>query len=66
MLLTWVWDRPCKSRRAPSRPTMIRRIDLAFSDEQGRRLLTVNNIGQGSETPTCGDRGRPSVLVAWP
>ena len=66
MLQTWVWDRPCQSPRPPSRPVRIRRFNLVFSDERGRRLLAVNNIGQGSETGVCGDRGRPSVVKAWP
>jgi hypothetical protein len=66
MLQTWVWKHECRSPRAPTRPARIRRIDLVFSDEQGRRLLAVNNIGQGPETPICGDPGRPSALAAWP
>jgi hypothetical protein len=66
MLQTWVWDRPCQSPRPPSRPIRIRRFNLFFSDERGRQLLAVNNIGQGSEDPTCGDPGQPSVLKAWP
>jgi hypothetical protein len=66
MLQTWVWDHQCRSPRAPSRPARIRRIDLVFSGEQGRRLLTVDNIGQGPETPVCGDRGQLSVVKAWP
>jgi hypothetical protein len=66
MLQTWVWDRPCQSPRPPSRPVWIRRFNLVFSDERGRRLLAVNNIGQGSETGVCGDQGRPSRLAPWP
>jgi hypothetical protein len=66
MLQTWVWDRPCQSPRPPSRPVRIRRFNLIFSDERGRRLLAVNNIGQGSETGVCGERGQPSVLAPWP
>lgn len=66
MLQTWVWDRPCQSPRPPSRPVTIRRFNLVFSDERGRRLLAVNNIGQGPETGVCGERGQPSVLAPWP
>jgi hypothetical protein len=66
MLQTWVWDRPCQSPRPPSRPASIRRFSLVFSGEQGRRLLAVDNIGQGPETPVCGDPGQPSVVKAWP
>jgi hypothetical protein len=66
MLLTWVWDRPCKRPQPPGRPVGIRRFNLVFSDERGRRLLAVNNLGQGPETGVCGDRGRPSALFAWP
>jgi hypothetical protein len=66
MLLTWVWDRPCKRPQPPGRPVGIRRFNLVFGDQRGRRLLAVSNIGQGPETGVCGDRGRPSVLFAWP
>jgi hypothetical protein len=68
MLQTWVWRNPCNSPQPPSRPDPlgIRRFNLVFSDERGRRLLAVNNIGLGSEAGTCGQRGRPSVLAPWP
>jgi hypothetical protein len=65
MLLTWVWNRPCQSPRPPGRPVFLRRVDLVFNDEQGRRLLATH-YNQGSETGVCGDRGRPSVLAPWP
>jgi hypothetical protein len=41
------------------------RVDLVFSDQQGRRLLATH-LNQGPETGVCGDRGQPSVLAAWP
>ena len=65
MLQTWVWDRPCQSPRPPPRPVRFRRVDLVFSDDQGRRLLATN-FNQVRDDPTCGDPGRPSVLKAWP
>jgi RNA polymerase sigma factor (sigma-70 family) len=65
MLQIWVWDRPCKSPRPPSRPVTFRRVDLVFSDERGRRLLATH-FNQGPETGVCGDRGQPSVLASWP
>lgn len=65
MLLTWVWNRPCQSPRPPARPVPLRRVDLVFSDQQGRRLLATH-FNQGPETGVCGDRGRPSVLAPWP
>jgi hypothetical protein len=66
MLLTWVWNRPCQSPRPPSRPGFLRRVDLVFSDQQGRRLQATH-FNQGTkETGVCGDRGQPSVLAPWP
>ena len=41
-------------------------IDVERLTKRYGRLLAVNDIGQGPETGVCGDRGRPSVLFAWP
>jgi hypothetical protein len=65
ILQTWVWERPCQSPRPPPGPVRFRRVDLVFSDERGRRLLATD-FNQAREDPTCGDRGRPSVVRAWP
>jgi hypothetical protein len=65
MLQAWVWNHPCQSPRPPPRPVRFRRVDLVFSDDRGRRLQATN-FNQTRDDPTCGDRGRPSVVAAWP
>jgi hypothetical protein len=64
-LLIWAWERPCQSPRPPGRSGTFRRVDLVFSDEQGRRLVATY-FNQGPETGVCGERGQPSVVAPWP
>jgi hypothetical protein len=39
---------------------------MVFSDERGRRLLTLGNQLAGFDPGQCADRSRRSVLATWP
>jgi hypothetical protein len=42
------------------------RTDMVFSDDRGRRLLTLDTGLSGSDREGCPVRSQPSSLAAWP
>jgi hypothetical protein len=61
MLLRWAWDEMCDRELG-----ITDRTEMVFSDERGRRLLTLGIELTGFTSENCTDRSRRSVLAAWP
>jgi hypothetical protein len=60
ILQIWIWDEMCDQRAGVTGTS-----EMVFSDERGRRLLTLGKLA-GFDPAQCADRSRRSALAAWP
>jgi hypothetical protein len=61
ILQVWTWDERCDQQAGITASSA-----MVFSDDRGRRLLTLGNRLAGFDPAQCTDRSRRSVLAAWP
>ncbi|HEV2825213.1 MAG TPA: hypothetical protein VG035_08410, partial [Actinomycetota bacterium] len=61
ILQVWTWDEMCDQQAGVTASSA-----MVFSDDRGRRLLTLGNQLAGFDPAQCTDRSRRSVLAAWP